>query len=154
MACFGTIVAMPAATSDVAPAPAASARQLASDGAAVVAIWIATYQLPTISAITIGVSAHSLPASTAHRAIGRDHRYVLVRSSSSSPIAAPTNIAGSSARSGLEDWNRWSGDARSWWARTIVAYTTCNAAISAPIHSALPRPSRLSVTAASVHTAD
>src|SRR5512147_922217 len=94
MPCFGTIVAIPAATSEAATQPAASAAQLATGGAAPVQIRVPAYQPPTTSAITIGVKAHSLPASTAQRAIGRDHRYVLVRSSISSPIDAPTNIAG------------------------------------------------------------
>src|SRR5512147_2024623 len=102
MPCFGTTVAIPAAISDAATQPAASATQLTADGAAPVQIMIPAYQPPTSSAITIGTRAHSLPASTAQRGIGRDHRYVLVRSSISSPIDAPTNIAGNIVKSSSE----------------------------------------------------
>jgi hypothetical protein len=48
--------------------------------------------------------------------------------------------------------NRSSGETLPPATFTIFAYTTGSAAISAPIHSALPRPSRLSVTPASVCT--
>src|SRR5882724_5425542 len=128
MPCFGTTVAMPAATSEVATHPAASAMQLARDGAASAQMMTPAYQPPTISMITIGIRAQSLPASTAPRAIGRDHRYVLVRSSISSPIEAPTNIAGKITSRLTEMLNRSSGTGVIWRVWSLVAEnTTANA---------------------------
>src|SRR5690348_6829683 len=89
----GTRVEIPADTRQVATLPAASATQLTAVGPAGLQIASAAYQPATTSAATIGVSASSLPASTAQRAIGRDHRYVPVRASISSPIDDATNIA-------------------------------------------------------------
>ncbi len=56
-----------------------------------------------MSTIEIGASASSLPTTTAQRGIGRDHRYVIVRSSISSPIADAMNIGGSTAST--SSWN-------------------------------------------------
>src|SRR5262245_7354942 len=97
IACFGTTVAIPAAIAQAAAAPAARPMQLIAVGAAAIHISTVANQLATTSTITIGVSAHSLPTITAQRAIGRDHRYVPVRSSMSSPIDDATSIADSSA---------------------------------------------------------
>src|SRR5262245_55149063 len=106
MPCLGSTVAIPAAISDAATHPAASAAQLLTTGALVCPMRSPAYQLTTTSAITSGTSAISLPASTAQRAIGRDHRYVLVRSSISSPIDALTNIAGTIASRKVDAVNR------------------------------------------------
>src|SRR5262245_20273203 len=120
MPCLGSTVAIPAAISDAATQPAASAAQLATSGALVCSVLSPTYQPPTTSAITIGTSAISLPASTAQRAIGRDHRYVLVRSSISSPIDALTNIAGTIASSTVDTWNRSRAESDMWRLRTML----------------------------------
>src|SRR6185436_12311203 len=152
--CLGTTVAIPAAISDAATHPTASARQLLTSGALACSVLSPAYQPPTISAITSGVSAHSLPTSTAQRAIGRDHRYVLVRSSISSPIDALMNIAGTIASSRVDTLNRSRAESDMWRVRTMLAYATGSAANSTAIHSALPRPSRLSVTPARVHIVD
>src|SRR6185436_11029334 len=106
MPCLGSTVAIPAAISEAATHPTASATQLATSGALACSVLSPTYQPPTTSAITIGTSATSLPTSTAQRAIGRDHRFVLVRSSISSPIDELMNIAGTIASSSVDTLNR------------------------------------------------
>src|ERR1041384_2288213 len=106
IACLGTTVAIPAATMQAVTDPAARPTQLIAVGAPAVHTSIVANQLATTSTTTIGVSAHSLPTSTAQRAIGRDHRYAPVRSSMSPPIDDATSIADSSARISRHSTNR------------------------------------------------
>src|SRR5881392_2854783 len=95
MPCRGARLAMPADRIDSAAVPIASAAIVRSGGSIFHAISLATIQLPSTTAIAAGTSATSLPATIDHRGIGRDHRYVVVRSSMSSPIDAATNIGAS-----------------------------------------------------------
>src|SRR6478735_8859346 len=91
----GARLAIPADRIDSAVTPIASAASVRSGGSIFHATSLARIQLPTTTAIATGTSATSLPAMIDHRGIGRDHRYVVVRSSMSSPIEAATNIGAS-----------------------------------------------------------
>src|SRR5262245_9090057 len=121
MPCLDSTVTIPAAISDAATQPTASATQLLASGALACSVRSPTYQPPTTSAITSGTSATSLPASTAQRAIGRDHRYVLVRSSISSPIDALMNIADTIASSSVDTLNKSRTESDMWRVRTMLA---------------------------------
>src|SRR6185503_12250353 len=94
MPCLGASVAMPAATTEIARAAAAMPTSVHLGATASVPTFIAASQPSSEMIMATGASATSLPAVTCQRGSGRDHKYVIVRSSISSPIDDATNIAG------------------------------------------------------------
>src|SRR5881296_2357264 len=101
MPCLGASVAMPAAIIETAIAAAAMPMIVQPGASASVATWIASSQPTSVATTAIGASATSLPAITCQRGRGRDHRYVIVLSSISSPIDDDTNSAGTTASTNI-----------------------------------------------------
>src|SRR5688500_3602146 len=98
MPCLGASVENAAARNESAMAPRASARNDCAGGTRDHASCEEASQLAQPTVITIGITVASLPARIAQRGIGRDQRYVVVRSSISSPTVVPTNIGARIAR--------------------------------------------------------
>src|SRR5207249_4520555 len=84
--------------------------------------------------------AISLPTSTVHRGSARDHRYVVVRSSISSPIDDATNSGGTTASTSSS--MRHAHVPTAWTCgslRIATMNTIGSAAIASAIHTARPR---------------
>src|SRR5262249_20764644 len=107
---------------------------------------------PTTKTAHIGASASSLPATMAHRSIGRDHRYAAVRASTSSPIDDATNIGGRITSTSCTTRNTASPLVEP-AARKPPDASAGTSAITSAIHTSAPRVARLNVTRASADNA-